>query len=688
MLIDRFVPVGSRRHHLYRLTSAGVRTINEEGWGAFAKKVKLWLRLRSQRGAQRSAQDAGSTTRWNPQCEARLALILATKDLPGYNFFDPLGLAYLKSYTGAELPSVDVRIFQHMDALIESRPDCVGIGSTTQDFAVAQQYVRRAHEEIGCPVLLGGVHISLLPETLPYGAIGCIGEGEETLTDLMRIFLRRHKFEPTDLSRVNGLVYWDEEGRLVRTEQRSLMTSLDRLPLPDRKALGIKPGEHETLYMFTSRGCPYNCKFCVSRVHWRRYRQFSTDYVIRELDELVKKYRVSNIHFFDDLFIVDRNRLREIAGIFSKRHYGITTSCAVRANLVDDELCELLKQIRCKQVMFGAESFSEPVLRELKCDSVTVAQNRAALDTLHKHGISTNVSMIFDAPEETREDMIASWRAIFDNLRLGKINKVGWGLLVPYPGSAYWDLAVQRGICRIDMDWDLFNNAGFGFHLNDNITREEVLAIFDEWETKCYLASVHFRDEVPYRYLSKRAVFVRKEELVKMICERTSRDETDNFVADEYERFLKEASGNEKLVLDEGWETADGHGHRWMRKKATFFAHSSVGKQANLLSLVFFVPNVDHYKEHRLSVTLKIDNNESTATIERSGEHIVSTAIPFRSAGRFLHCEVICSNDFCPAEQSPSLDQRHLSIICIRFELSRDEPENVVDRLEVGSDPI
>ncbi|MFQ5924451.1 MAG: B12-binding domain-containing radical SAM protein [Dehalococcoidia bacterium] len=372
-------------------------------------------------------------------------MISPTRDLHGWNYLKPLGLGYLKSYLRMELPELDVDIYEDIDSVIQSRPACVGISAPTEDFAVAQGYVKRVQEELGSPVLLGGVHISLLPQTLPGGAIACIGEGEETLTELMNLFLRGRVFDPAELSNVKGIAYWDENGNLVQTEPRGLITPLDRLPLPDRDALGIEPGQNDALHMLTSRGCPYNCKFCVSRVHWKKYREFSADYVLHEIEELVSRYGVDTISIFDDLFIVNRKRLREIADKFAKRHYHVGTSFAVRANLVDDELCELLKKLNVRGAMFGAESFSEPVLRELKLGTVTVAQNQRALDTLHKHGIATIVSMIFDAPEETREDMSTSWRAIFDNLRVGKICQVSWGLLQPYPGSGYWDKAVEKG---------------------------------------------------------------------------------------------------------------------------------------------------------------------------------------------------------------------------------------------------
>jgi anaerobic magnesium-protoporphyrin IX monomethyl ester cyclase len=616
--------------------------------------------------------------------KVKLALILATRDLPGYNYFKPLGLGYLKSYLNKELPSLNVDIYEDIGSLIASKPDCVGVSATTEDFAVAKRYIKQVQDELGCPVLIGGVHISLLPETLPKGVIACIGEGEVTLTDLMNLFLERYSFHPTELSKVKGIAYWDENDNLCRTEPRELITPLDILPFPDRDALGIKLNQNQTLYMFSSRGCPYNCKFCVSRVHWKKYREFSSDYVLREIEQLVNRYSVNAISFFDDLFIVNKKRLREIANKFAEMHYNVTTNCAVRANLVDDELCELLKKLNVKEVTFGAESFSEPVLRELKAGSVTVEQNQHAIDTLNKHGIKTNVSIIFDTPGETREDLITSWKALFHNLQLGKINKVGWGFLRPYPGNAYWDIAVKMGITGIDMDWDIFKNWN-NFHFNDSMTKNEVNEITTEWETKCYIINLHFRDEALPPYLSKEALFAYRENLIRSICEREPRDETDSFVAQEYEKFLKSINQHKLIPVKGCWASGSGESWRWTTKKAVFSIDSTVRKVSNLLNLVFYVPNINYYGNRELTVTIKAGVHQESITVVKEGEYVLTVPIPF-SLGRFFTCEINCSDDFCPAEVSDSKDERKLSLIVSRFELAKDDPLNVIHVMRLTED--
>ncbi len=609
----------------------------------------------------------------------QLALILATKDLPGYNYCKPLGLGYLKSYTNIVLPEIKVDIYEDINILLRSKPDFVGISSATEDFQVAKEHIKRIQNELGVPILLGGIHISLIPETLPRGVIACIGEGEETLVELLKIFLLKGVFNIEDLSKVNGIAYYNND-HLIQTPPRQLITPLDKIPFPDRDSLVIKPGEEDTLYMFTSRGCPFKCKFCVTRKHWLRYREFSSDYVIREIELLINKYKVKHIHFFDDLFIVNRKRLEKIAEAFKEKQFKISTSCAVRANLVDHELCKFLKKININQVMFGAESFSEPILKELKAGDVTVAQNQRAIDILHENGIKTNVTMIFDAPEEKREDMIISWKAIFNNLYSGKLNNVAWGFLRPYPGSEYWNLALEKGIVNIDMDWGLFKEWYHEiFHMNENMTRREVDILIEEWETKCYLLNLHFRETPMPEYINRNTIFIKKESLIKSICAKEDKDETDIFVAKEYEKFLFK-NKNKALILGEGWEPLD-ENSRWIRNSATFSLKSSIQKKANLLNLMFYIQDINFYKNNNLTVTLELNNNKQSTTVLNKGEYTLTVPIP--PSFQYISGKITCNNSFCPAEVSDSKDTRNLSILINRFELAKDNPSNIVGRIRI-----
>ena len=177
-------------------------------------------------------------------------------------------------------------------------PDIIGITSVSQNYNRAKEYAHFAKIK-NIPVIIGGVHISTLPQSLSNDmTVGCLGEGEKTILDLFSVFLKKNKFPVEDLVKIKGIVYKERDKLIVNSSQQQI-ENMDEIPLPARDLLKID--KHS--YMFTSRGCPYNCIFCASTIFWNKVRFFSAEYVIRETEELVNRYEVKLISFFDDLFI-------------------------------------------------------------------------------------------------------------------------------------------------------------------------------------------------------------------------------------------------------------------------------------------------------------------------------------------------------------------------------------------------
>lgn len=612
----------------------------------------------------------------------RLGLILATSPLLSESYFSPLGLGYITSSLHEKLPELDVKIYESIDSLLYDKPDCIGISASTENFSLALEYVKKIQESLVSPIILGGVHISLLPESLPPKTIGCIGEGEETVRELMKLFLKENALPAEKLVAISGIIFWNSENILIKTPLRELINPLDSLPFPDRIALGIK-GHVDNLYIFTSRGCPYTCKFCVSRIHWNKYREFSAEYVINEMEHLIKTYRVKRITIFDDLFIVNKKRLREIVQKFCEKKWDVEIFCAVRANLVDEEVCLLLKKMNVSEVTFGAESFSEPVLKELKCGSVTVQENKNAIELLSHHGIMVNCSLIFNSPEQTKDDMIETWKTVFGYIKSKKLNKVGWGFLRPYPGSAYWDLALEKGIVSLDMDWALFKKAEM-MNLNDHLPKEELYLLMDEWDTKCCLLNPTYRD-APQNFTEKSQIFIKKEFIISKILARENKDESDLFVEKEYKKFLNTLKKH-KLILFEGWVLPDKDGNCWIQKTATFSISSSVFNEYDYINLVFFIPDINYYNQKKMVISMKIDKIERQIEVDSNGFHTLSIPIPllFKIIQKpYANGKIQCSEDFIPSAKYISTDNRSLSVLIIKFELAQSVPENVTNFIQL-----
>ena len=352
----------------------------------------------------------------------------------------------------------DYKITSEPYDLVEYNPDLIGIGSVTSCFWQVLEFSELFRKELPkTKLVLGGHHITAMANALPLTVdVGVLGEGEDTFLDLVRRFKPGIGWTYNDLEKTPGICYRGRLGNVVFSDRREPRQDLDSLPFPARTT---NPSNPDEAIIFTSRGCPFRCTYCSTQEYWERFRRFSADYVVRELEHIVETSpEVRSVYILDDLYVADRRRLREMAGLIAERGLNETLSFHgfVRSNLVDAELCELLKKMNASAIRFGAESGSDSVLQQMerggKC-SVRTHQN--AIDLAHEHGLKCGASFMLGFPGETRDDL----ERTFDFIRRndGKMFIEGLYLTVPLPGTELWQWAARQGLVNEQMDWRRLN---------------------------------------------------------------------------------------------------------------------------------------------------------------------------------------------------------------------------------------
>lgn len=383
--------------------------------------------------------------------------------------YSGLGLSYIASYIREYGGFWDITITETgqslgLDLIRKRNPDIVGISTVTQNFNIAKEIASKVKKESDALVIVGGHHITALPNNLTeHMNIAVLGEGEQTTLELLEAY-EESGLDYEKFSKIDGIAYRHNK-KLVITPRRKLIRPLDRIPFPARDLLG----NLKEFYMFTSRGCPYKCTFCSSSFFWRSIRYFSPRYVVREIMELVEKYNARFINLYDNLFIANKRRLREIARLIreEKLHRRVEFACLARANLVDDSVASLLKSMNVRIVSLGLESGLDKVLRFLKKSGVTAKQNERAVNILKKHKLSVYASLIIGSPTETKEDALQT----LDFLKRSKLDGGKTYVLLPLPGTELWDYGVRKGLLSDRMNWD-----NFEMLFEDNPNKRIILA--------------------------------------------------------------------------------------------------------------------------------------------------------------------------------------------------------------------
>jgi len=374
------------------------------------------------------------------------------------NRYPALGLGYLVSMLRREMGSdVDVRLIEWgvEDQIKDFKPHLFCLSSVSQNFQLAKQYAKTA-SDAGIPVIVGGYHITEIPENLTTQMdVGVIGEGEYTLLELVEAFRSHGSLQSSALAAVDGIVYW-ELGEQVLTKNREVVgkstRSLDELPMPDRDMMKVRPHSN----MLTSRGCPYTCSFCASTRFWPNIRYFSPEVMISEIRHLRDTYGVRYITFHDDLFIANVKRLEALHELVMSEglpKQGFRFSCASSATRITDDMARMLKEMNFVSVSMGLESGNQEVLTRLKGKAFKVDINQNAVETLHRHGIHPHGSFIIGEAQETLDEM----QETYDFIKRMPLSLVNIYVLTPLPGTPVWHDAKARGLVSDNMDWDLLN---------------------------------------------------------------------------------------------------------------------------------------------------------------------------------------------------------------------------------------
>ena len=338
----------------------------------------------------------------------------------------PLGPMYLSACLKQQLKNdvevrlVDLRLTRdRMGALQRAHnafePDLIGISLLhcnrnflTRYEPLLRRFARKAQIVVGGPYPTRSSEEVVLRD---FVSCAVIGEGERTLVNLVRAYRNGEGIEG-----VRGIAYLAGDGPVINRPQ-PVVDDLDSLPFPDYRL--IEPDHYRGFHLqmnhllarrqythvLTSRGCPYPCLLC-QKVLGDDYRARSPENVLEELRWLYDRHGMREFHFVDDLFNLDRARMRRILELLvdSDMDVRLAFPNGLRADLLEPEDVGLLKKAGAYMVSFGIESPSNAIQKVMgKCLDVDKAVEIVSL--AHDSGLITHGFFKLGLPGQTENQI-------------------------------------------------------------------------------------------------------------------------------------------------------------------------------------------------------------------------------------------------------------------------------------------
>lgn len=366
--------------------------------------------------------------------------------------------------------------------IFKSNPEVVGLTAMTFNITSAAEIARRVKlRDEGITTIIGGSHVSSIPEQtlweFPQFDIGVIGEGEETLQEIIR---SKGNGVLNGLKDINGIVY-RHGSEVITNRHRTRIKDLDSLPMPAwnhfdfsiyNKERVLSLGNRYTRFpVCGSRGCPYDCTFCFP-LHGKKWRARNPKGIVGEMEFDYDTYGARWFEIIDSTSTLIEARMLAFCDEIVKRglETRISWMCETRVDRVDSKLLRRMHDAGCRYVFFGIESGDAYILNRIK-KGISPQQIKDAIRAARSVGMHVGGSFIIGHPYEKKENVIATVSLAKDLSRMG-LSLANFFILDVYPATSAWNMVEkQQGgakwIKGKRYNWDSYNRMEPQVEVND-----------------------------------------------------------------------------------------------------------------------------------------------------------------------------------------------------------------------------
>ena len=303
--------------------------------------------------------------------------------------------------------------------------DLVGITFHTPSAFHAYAIAARFRER-GIPVVLGGPHVTLMPdEAEAHADVIFVGEAEPHWRQFLKDF---------------------ELGRHKRRYSSQIPPALDAAPMARKELYHRRDLTGGRL--FATRGCPHGCDFCaVAVMYKRKVRKRPVAAVASEYASFPGKV----IIFWDDNLASDREYAKALFRSIAPYRKWWSSQVSIQAGK-DAEFLELAAKSGCKQLFIGLESISQSSMDGSRKAFNRVEDYARVIDRIHEHGIAVQAGIVFGFDGDTA----TIFRETLDFLETTGVQNATFNILTPYPGTPLYRRLETEGRI-LTRDWSKYN---------------------------------------------------------------------------------------------------------------------------------------------------------------------------------------------------------------------------------------
>ena len=313
------------------------------------------------------------------------------------------------------LDSIDHPVWNELnDTINEIKPDLVGINVLNVKFRSAQKVLSIARDH-GVELMVGGNHPTMDPGVYDKDVFVYEGEYEINFFNSPRL------------------------------------KNLDDTPFPDYDILLDKYSPNGYAHILSSRGCPYDCSFCASKLMWNRKVTYkSIPRLLDEMQHIYRQFTPDCFTFWDEVFTLNKKRLTEFCNTYN---LPAQWRCDSRADILTEDMVVMMKNAGCASISIGVESSDNDILKQVRKNETTDDFLRVA-EILNKHNIQWKAYMIIGFPQDTEKTIRDSIDFV---KKLGPF-RITLSFFTPYEGTDLYNEVMDMGLINENYDMAVYSH--------------------------------------------------------------------------------------------------------------------------------------------------------------------------------------------------------------------------------------